>query len=65
MDTMWKTDGNYVFSVNLSSLKQTIGISYDNTEFETPILESEITPTAIITEPTPEATIDSTPECNT
>ena len=34
MDTMWKTDGNYVFSVNLSSLKQTIDISYDNTEFE-------------------------------
>ncbi len=43
MDTMWKTDGNYVFSVDMRSLKQTIDISYDNTQFETPIPESEIT----------------------
>ena len=43
MDTMWKTDGNYVFSVDMRSLKQTIDISYDNTQFETPTPESEIT----------------------
>ncbi len=41
MDTMWKTDGNYVFSVDMRSLKQTIDISYDNTQFETPTSESK------------------------
>ena len=41
MDNLWKTDGNYIFSVNLSSLKQTVDISYDNTEFEPLIFESE------------------------
>ena len=40
MDNLWKTDGNYIFSVNLNSLKQTVDISYDNTEFEPVIFES-------------------------
>ena len=61
MDTMWKTDGNYVFSVNIRSLEQTIDISYDNTQFETPIPESEIIDAPIIPEATPEAT----PEAST
>ena len=41
MDTLWKTDGNYIFSVDLRSLKQTIDIYYDNTNFESSTFESE------------------------
>jgi len=65
MDTLWKTDGNYIFSVDLRSLKQTIDIYYDNTNFESSTFESEpeaTTATPIIPEATtatpiiPEAT---------
>ena len=41
MDNLWKTDGDYTFSVDLSSVKQTVDISYDNTEFEPLTFESE------------------------
>jgi hypothetical protein len=64
MDNLWKTDGNYIFSVDLRSLKQTIGISYDNTEFEPPIFESEVEPTTM-TPTTPEVTTPTTPEVTT
>ena len=63
MDNLWKTDGNYIFSVNLSSLKQTVDISYDNTEFESPVSEPEATTTVTtVPEATPEATPEVTPE---
>jgi hypothetical protein len=65
MDNLWKTDGNYIFSVNLSSLKQTVDISYDNTQFESLTFESELEPTTpvpIIPEAT---TIPIIPEATT
>jgi len=36
MDTLWKTDGNYIFtaSIGFGSLKEIILILYDNAEFE-------------------------------
>ena len=43
MDNSWKTDGNYVFDIMLGSVKGNILIFYDNTQFETPIPESETT----------------------
>ena len=59
MDNLWKTDGNYIFSVNLSSLKQTVDISYDNTEFESPVSEPEATTTVTtVPEATPEVTTE-------
>jgi hypothetical protein len=48
MDNLWKTDGNYIFSVNLSSLKQTVDISYDNAEFEPLTFESELETTTTV-----------------
>jgi hypothetical protein len=48
MDNLWKTDGNYIFSVNLSSLKQTVDISYDNAEFEPLTFESELETTTAV-----------------
>ena len=64
MDNLWKIDGNYIFSVNLSSLKQTVDISYDNTEFEPVIFESipEATTIPVIPEAT---TIPVIPEATT
>jgi len=34
MDTLWKTDGNYIFSASIGSTKEIILIMYDNAEFE-------------------------------
>jgi len=40
MDTIWKTDGDYVFNFNFGSINYNLLISYDNTEFENSNLES-------------------------
>ena len=34
MDTLWKTDGNYIFSASIGSTQEIILIMYDNTEFK-------------------------------
>ena len=34
MDTLWKTDGIYVFNVKFGTLENTLSIFYDNTQYE-------------------------------
>jgi hypothetical protein len=66
MDNLWKTDGNYIFSVNLSSLKQTVDISYDNTNFESLTFESELeTTTTVPIMPETTTTVPIMPETTT
>ena len=44
MDTIWKTDGDYIFNFNFGSINSDLVISYDNTEFEISNIESVATP---------------------
>ena len=41
MDTLWKTDGIYVFNVKFGTLENTLSFFYDNTQYE--IVSEEIT----------------------
>ncbi len=47
MDTIWKTDGDYVFNFNFGSINYNLIISYDNTEFKIPNIESTATPPVV------------------
>jgi hypothetical protein len=47
MDTIWKTDGNYVFNFNFDSITSDLIIPYDNTEFEISNMESTATPPVV------------------
>ncbi|MDA0669248.1 MAG: hypothetical protein O2834_01170 [Crenarchaeota archaeon] len=41
MDTLWKTDGIYVFNVKFGTLENTLSFFYDNTQYE--IVSEELT----------------------
>ena len=41
MDTLWKTDGIYVFNVKFGTLENTLSLFYDNTQYE--IVSEELT----------------------
>jgi len=47
MDTIWKTDGDYIFNFNFSSIASDLIITYDNKEFEISNMESTATPPVV------------------
>jgi hypothetical protein len=47
MDTIWKTDGDYVFNFNFGSITSDLIIPYDNTEFKISNIESTATPPVV------------------
>ena len=61
MDNFWKTDGNYVVEIMLGSIKGSILIFYDNTQFEIPDpVIAETAPDPVIAETAPDPVIAET-----
>jgi hypothetical protein len=59
IDTVWKTDGDYIFNFNFKTITSDLIISYDNTEFQN--LNSQISVDEKVVEPVDTLPVDTLP----